>query len=59
MANLRSFIDIASADYRDVLAHAEYPEEFAASFQISPEERHSIQQRDRNQYLDWLISNGE
>jgi hypothetical protein len=51
---LRQYVEAAKQDFRDVLAGAEYPEEMRVGFDISPEERRAIQERDRKQYLDWL-----
>jgi len=54
-------VEAAKRDYRDVLAWAEYPEEFAlppiAQASLTPTEltqREAARRRDREQYLSWL-----
>jgi hypothetical protein len=54
LEQLRSLVDMAKTDYRDVLAYAEHPEEFKAAFKTPPHELDAIRQRDREQYLAWL-----
>jgi hypothetical protein len=60
---LEHYLDIALSDYRDVLAWAEYPEEmklgYAAKSQLQPEDVKALQQRDREQYLNWLDNDGD
>ena len=54
---LRSNIDSAKCDYRDVLAPAEYPEYCKRGFRVSEwpaEERSRIIESDWRQYEDWL-----
>jgi hypothetical protein len=51
-------VAIAIADYRDVLAEAEYPEQYKLGFvgmdSVPPSQVVEIEQRDRKQYQDWL-----
>lgn len=56
LENLRAYVEIAISDYRDVLAYAEYPEEMSKNtWKMSDkEEVNRIQERDRQQYIDWL-----
>lgn len=62
LEELRRWVDIARADYRDPLLFAEYPEEAEAPFQAlnaSLEDRRRLEEirsRDRQQYLEWLRS---
>jgi hypothetical protein len=56
LKQLRSMVDLANTDYRDVLAPAEYPEEFRAAPNKPADEADAIRQRDREQYLCWLGS---
>ena len=55
---LPGLVKMAKADYRDVLAYAEYPEEMRTDVlefrKLSREEAQAIRQRDREQYLAWL-----
>jgi len=54
---LLSYVEAAKADYRDVLAWAEYPEQNrtgASRYNTPPETIAQIEARDRKQYLDWL-----
>lgn len=55
---LPGLVRMAKADYRDVLAYAEYPEEMRISFvgmrELSEAEAKAVRQRDRAQYLAWL-----
>jgi hypothetical protein len=55
---LLHFLDVAKADYRDVLAWAEYPHAMRLSVAeteaLSAEERRGMQQRDLQQYQAWL-----
>lgn len=54
---LRSVIETAKADYRDVLASAEYPEysrSIGPSDAVSPDERQRIIEADWKQYSEWL-----
>ena len=55
LGELRKFIEVAKVDQRDVLAWAEYPEEFAAAtWNMKEEEVAEIRVKDREQYLSWL-----
>ena len=56
LARLSQLIDLARTDYRDVLVGAEYPEEFPAPRNTSPDEMAAIRLRDRAQYEAWLTS---
>jgi hypothetical protein len=49
-------VEHAGNDFRDALAAAEYPQEFDADFNTPAAELREIRKRDRQQYLDWLIS---
>jgi len=55
---LEELVQMAKADFRDILAYAEYPEELNEGFvrmgKKSEEEAKEIRQRDIKQYLDWL-----
>ena len=54
---LRSFVDVALTDYRDVLAWAEYPGQMrtgATAFNSSEKEMQDIQKKDQDQYQEWL-----
>lgn len=55
---LRSALDIARVDYRDVLALAEYPSCFRHSpreiSDLGPDERRALTESDWRQYQDWL-----
>ena len=46
---VEAWVQLAKNDYRDALAHAEYPEQMR-SFSTTPE----MVERDRNQYKEWL-----
>ena len=59
LEKLSSLVELASSDFRDMLAPAEYPEEFSAAFSTQADEMHNIRQRDRDQYLRWLDSGGQ
>ena len=57
-AKLLEYIEAAKVDYRDVLAWAEYPEQFrtgATRFNTAPNEYEAMLERDRMQYEAWLI----
>ncbi len=56
---LHSLVDLAKADYRDVLGPAEYPGELNTHFNRPTNEMEGIRQRDRAQYLRWLGSDGQ
>lgn len=54
---LRSAIETAKRDYRDVLVSAEYPEysrSIGPSDAVSPGERQRIIEADWKQYSEWL-----
>ena len=55
---LPELVKMASRDYRDVLAYAEYPEQIRLGFvgmkTLSPDEQEAIKRRDRKQYCKWL-----
>ena len=54
---LRRQIEVAKCDYRDVLAHAEYPDymkKVPPSERIAEQERQKIIRSDWNQYQSWL-----
>ena len=53
---LRELVKLAQTDFRDVLVGAEYPEEFAAPFNLPPRQLEAIRRRDREQYAKWLRS---
>jgi hypothetical protein len=53
---LRELAVLADKDYRDVLAGAEYPEEFLAPFNTPTAEMSAIRRRDRHRYETWLES---
>ncbi len=54
---LRHCVHMAQADYRDVLAYAEYPKAMSVGpgLNISPEEQRQIQEDDWQQYREWLL----
>jgi len=55
--NSESALEVAKADWRDVLAWAEYPEEMKNdTWKMDAEEVKKIRERDRRQYLNWLNS---
>jgi len=54
LEQVRQYVETARRDFRDVLAWAEYPEAMERGPKVSPEERRAIEERDRQQYLDWL-----
>jgi hypothetical protein len=57
LEKLYQALEAAKADYRDVLAWAEYPEELVSdTWKMNAEEANKIRERDRKQYLDWLKS---
>jgi hypothetical protein len=59
LGRLRELAALADRDYRDVLAGAEYPEEFRAlPTTTSPQEMAAIRRRDRERYEKWLDSDG-
>ena len=55
---LPDLVKMAKADWRDILAYAEYPEEMRTNptkmRDMSEEEARSIRERDRRQYKQWL-----
>ena len=55
---LEGLVAMAKADYRDVLAYAEVPEEMKTGYmesrEMPEEELKALRERDREQYLDWL-----
>src|SRR6476646_9601479 len=52
---VRSYVDAAKGDYRDVLAWAEYPAQMKAdSWRLPPAERKALIGQDRERYEDWL-----
>jgi hypothetical protein len=55
---LPGLVKMAKADWRDVLAYAEYPEAMKtgpiAMMKMSPDEAKAIRQRDKRQYQKWL-----
>jgi hypothetical protein len=57
LENLRAYAEIAKSDFRDVLASAEFPEEMSkkAWNMSDKEEVKRIRERDRQQYIDWLL----
>jgi hypothetical protein len=65
IAAVEDGVEVAVNDFRDVLAAAEYPEEFTATWAVRPRlssEEHArleeIRERDRQNYVKWL-ENGE
>ena len=55
LEQLRANITSAKADYRDVLAWAEYPHQSRApSWRLPAAERRELIARDRAEYLAWL-----
>jgi hypothetical protein len=55
---LRQLTELAENDFRDVLAIAEYPEQFRAPFNTPAEEKAALCERDRERYESWLASDG-
>lgn len=53
---LRRLVAGANQDYRDVLLGAEFPEEYQAPSQATPQELAEIRARDRDRYEAWLRS---
>lgn len=58
---LQQYVDVASEDYRDVLALAEFPQEMKsphlAGKNLSPEQQRELEEirvQDREQYVTWL-----
>jgi hypothetical protein len=54
---LRSNVEAALLDYRDVLAWAEYPEQMRSGktrYNSTRDEYEEMSRRDREQYLQWL-----
>jgi replication-associated recombination protein RarA len=57
LEEMQRLLEVAKADWRDVLAWAEYPEEMKNdTWKMDAEEVKRIRERDRQQYLDWLNS---
>jgi hypothetical protein len=56
LGRLHHYVEAAKQDYRDVLAWAEYPEQFRAPPGAPHEVIAPLLQRDRAQYLAWLES---
>ena len=60
---IRSHLQMAKQDYRDVLAYAEYPQEMQHSdtemINMSGEAAERVRKADRQQYLDWLEGRDE
>lgn len=59
---LRSNVEAALIDYRDVLAWAEYPEQMRSgktAYNSPSEEYEEILKQDREQYLKWLEDRNE
>jgi len=59
LEDLRTEVETAKRDYRDVLAYAEFPEEMnqwalSDKEEVSEEEEKRMRERDRQQYIDWL-----
>jgi len=57
LRELQTQIDAARIDWRDVLNAAEYPEasrDLSAYHKLDQASREMVDQRDRQQYLDWL-----
>lgn len=58
--NLRTQVEMASQDYRDVLAEAEYPRFFSKGFvgvgRMSPDEIEKLQRDDWQEYQSWLLA---
>ncbi len=59
--SLKDYLDLATQDYRDVLAGAEYPQTMKAhhliGFNLTPEQQReskTLSKLDREQYLSWL-----
>ncbi len=63
LERLEQWVATAIQDYRDVLALAEYPREFARTpaelSQMSGEEVRALQDQDRQEYLAWLTWLGD
>jgi hypothetical protein len=55
---LRSYMALAKTDYRDVLAMAEYPGQFALGFvgwkELPEADKERIRDEDLQQYTNWL-----
>jgi len=57
IVQLRSWIQTAKSDFRDVISPAEYPQysqQFATIRRLPPEARDSIVAADWGQYREWL-----
>jgi len=58
---LPDLVKTAKGDFRDVLAWAEYPEEFKLGYtnmkRLSKEQARQIRLQDRQQYIKWLNQN--
>lgn len=58
LEKLKNLIEVAKIDWRDVLAWAEYPTEFAAAtWNLKEDEVAEIRGRDREQYQRWIQGN--
>ena len=53
-----SYVAAAKADYRDVLAWAEYPNQMRQSGNLDDEERERLKSLDEAQYEQWLARKG-
>ena len=57
LEEMQRLLEVAKADWRDVLAWADYPEEMKNdTWKMDAEEVKKIRERDRRQYLNWLNS---
>lgn len=63
LVKLRELVEVAKRDYRDILAWAEYPREMSRSPTEMQEningEAGRIRERDRAQYLEWLLGRND
>lgn len=55
ISQLNQLIDRSNADFRDVVAEAEYPRAFKAGFDhLTDEEERKMDEEDWNEYQNWL-----
>ena len=54
LGELARCVEMARADYRDVLSWAEYPGVMRAGTDLSPEEHLQLREEDWRQYEEWL-----
>ncbi len=56
LARLKEYVDAATADYRDVLAWAEYPRQMRLGPSAPPADQARARREDMNEYARWLKS---